>query len=121
MTSKRGRYKNVRTRAAEGADLLVVPLDYIILSKLPKEGTLMGGIVPIGETVRNLLRTEFEGLLTSEQVSGRLSAMQAMGYTTLVNMPARQKGGNGWQITKLGQRKLEEWAAGRNGTEGSES
>lgn len=112
MASKRTRSKYVsnRERTDQGENLLIDPLDYLIMDKLPAQGTLMGGVVPIGETVRNLVNTAFKDLLSSEEVAGRLNAMQFTGHTVSVRLQGGKRT-HGWQITKRGQEDLAAWKA----------
>lgn len=113
-------YKRVADRAAEGNIDLVDPLDYLILDSLPPEGTTMGGVIPLGETVRNLANTTFKGIVTNTALGGRMTSLQAYGLVKGVVLPSRD--GRGWQITPAGDKALREWQSTRkeqNGNDGS--
>ena len=101
-------YVSAATRLKEGKLQLVEPLDYLILEKLPEEGTTLGGLVPLGETVRNLKSGEpFKQLpKAADTLGGRLRAMEVYGLVVNVVMPGETRG---WQRTKLGEKHLTEW------------
>lgn len=106
------RYRSVRERAQEGEIKLVEPLDYLILDALPLEGTMLGDFIPLGATVRDLVKTTFKGL-DSDLISGRVRAMEFYGLTKQVVLPSAR----GWQVTKTGQQWLSDWKSRQNGKE----
>ena len=104
-----GPYKSAAQRVAEGKLELVDPLDYLILEALPDEGTMLGGFIPLGETVRSLKTTTFKALpRAADTLGGRLRAMEVYGMTKSVVMPGESRG---WQKTKLGKKTLAAWRA----------
>lgn len=105
----RERYKGVREQIKEGKNLLIDPLDYRILEQLPEVGTLMGGLVPIGETVRNIHKHAFKGVVDHTVVGGRMNALRSYGFAVPVRIAAGNKQGRGWQITPEGKAALLEW------------
>jgi hypothetical protein len=114
---KNGEYKPVAEQAREGIYELVDPLDYLLLDALPKQGTTMGGVVPLGESVRNLQATKF-GMLDTGQISGRLVAMRAAGYCLPVRTASvKNDSGKAWQITPFGEKVLAEWKKNQSTSE----
>lgn len=100
-------YKRVAERAQEGSIALVEPLDYMILEQLPEQGTTLGGLVPLGGTVRDLKNTTFKSLPNAaDTLGGRLRALEAYGMVVSVVMPGSSRG---WQRTPFGQKTLKSW------------
>src|SRR5262245_22637427 len=88
--------------------MIVPPLDYLIIEQLPKEGTLAGGLYPIGETVPSVVKKLGGKPLTTAIVSSRVRILG------LVGMATKKKGVGGvgnfvWQITPLGEEELRTW------------
>jgi hypothetical protein len=85
LTKVKNPYERVAEKAARGEFTLVEPLDYLILEKLPEEGTLFAGLYPLGETVANISKNlpKVNGkTFPSTVVTNRIRSMQAQGLTT---------------------------------------
>jgi hypothetical protein len=107
-------YVRVADQARAGTLELIDPLDYLILDKLPKEGTTMGGIIPLGLSARDLAATALKGVLEGNAVGGRLTMMKMAGLATDVRtLGHKQSGIRGWQITSLGEKYLADWKSTR--------
>lgn len=101
LMSGRDRYKRLSEQAEEGKFSLVMPLDKMIVEKLPLEGTLFGGLYPLGETALNLRKKHFREL-TPDQISARLRSLQEQGL--VASSPSVGTGGTLiWQRTKRGE------------------
>lgn len=112
--AKAKEYVSVAERAKDDpASAMVVPLDFMILDKLPDEGTLMGGYFPITAFVEELGERHFKEL-TSDQIGGRLRSMAAIGLTVMVKTVGAGKQSrrqHGWQRTEKGKEVLAAWQA----------
>jgi hypothetical protein len=99
----------VNQRFKEGdRSMLVEPLDYRIMELLPKEGTLAGGLYPIGESVPGIVKKLGGGPLTVSMVSSRVRILNVLG------LAVKKKGVGGvgnfvWQITKSGEEEVASW------------
>jgi hypothetical protein len=112
--TRQGRYQPVAgLTEAEKRERMVEPLDYLLLSELPPEGTLVGGWHVIAATV-NALVDKYEGI-TPDALAGRLRSMQEMGLTVDVSVIPVSRG-RGWQITEAGQQVLDAWRKESDGT-----
>lgn len=88
----------------EIAETLIDPLDYLLLEKLPEEGTLAMGYYPLGESARSL-KGSFNGVPPTA-IDSRLRSLKIAGLAAGVRlMPKAQ----GYQITKRGQEVLAAW------------
>lgn len=101
-------WKVVQRFNAGDRTMVVEPLDYMLLDKLPKEGTLAGGLYPIGETVPGLVKKLGGKPVTTAIVSSRVRILGVLGLAT------KKKGVGGvgnfvWQITKRGEEVLQSW------------
>lgn len=116
----RETYKTMAERDRDGDEVyLVEPLDYIILESLPEEGANVGGVIPLGETVRNLVSTKFKEVgVDAAMLGGRFTSLSALGYVKRIKIPRSDAAG--WQITARGQEVLDAWKATQtNHKEGS--
>lgn len=95
---------------------LIVTVDVPILELLPREGTLVGGLRPLGMTmngVRDRLNTKYpDARLTSNELSTRLRVLHHYELVTTVAIMGAS-GRHGWQITETGQRWLDEHRDGK--------
>lgn len=108
MTKRKGEYTRIADRDEEGqVAMLVDPLDYLILAELPVEGASLGGVIPLGETVRNLSTAKFDGLVDPGMLSGRFMSLSSLGYVKRIKLPRSDLAG--WQITERGQKVLANW------------
>ena len=110
---KKESYKKVSARAVEG-DLsqLVDPLDFLLLEELPDEGTTVGGLYQVGESVQSLAKkfTQRSGVdLTTTLIASRMVSLKYHGLSRGVKMLGRNRGGNAWQRTVFGKEVAEEW------------
>ncbi len=94
----------LQARAARGDFDLVLPLDLLLLEKLPVEGTTMGGVYEIGSTVREIHKTI---PVSVGSIAARLRSMEVQGLTRKVRMVGNN-GTTAWQHTKLGKKLLDE-------------
>jgi hypothetical protein len=86
---------------------MVEPLDYLILQQLPDEGTSVGGLYQLGETLQGLAE-KFP--LPSSALGGRLRSMKIGGLTRSVKIvPTRAGKDKAWQKTEAGKKRLEAW------------
>lgn len=121
---KQKEYETLATRAARGEYQLVQPLDTMILKLLPTEGTLFGGLFPLGETTVNLakkLSDEAGQKVPVGIISTRMRVLHAQGLVVMVNSVGRPAGGTTvWQITKRGAEAIgsKEKGNGDNGKGG---
>lgn len=93
-------------RAQNGDFELIDPLDYMLLDKLEANGTMLGGLYPLGTTVTSL-KGKFP-MLDSNQISSRLRIMNAMGLLAKVQMVGGA-GRGAWQRSAIGDAELDKW------------
>lgn len=86
---------------------LIVPLDYVILDRLMDEGTMMGGIAPLGTAVSELRKRKPLDILTPEEVSARLRNMNTQGLAIKVRTSGNKR--FVWQRSAEGLRMLTEY------------
>lgn len=116
MTSRKGEYERVEEKAKRGEFNLVEPLDYLILEKLPEQGSLFGGLFPLGETVANIAKNlpKLEGkMFPSDIVTSRVRSMQLQGLTL------HTKGATStriWQRTPRATQLFNAWKEKQRGT-----
>lgn len=101
----------VKEKVEQGRYEFVVPLDFVILEALPNQGELLGGLIPLGRTVPDVVEQVLGGALDSPGVSARLRSLEAAGYTNSVKLG---KGDRGWQRTPQGVQALAEWKSNSN-------
>lgn len=105
-------YKRLEDRAKEGKFDLVLPLDQMLVEKLPDEGETFAGMYPMGERVVSLRKQHFPKL-SADAISARLRSLEAQGL--VVSTKSVGTGGNKvWQRTELGKLVL---LAGKGGTD----
>lgn len=111
-------YKRVGDRAAKGDYTLIEPLDYMILDKLPDEGTTMGGIYPLGASVANLVKLfkkETGQDVPSGVFSGQLRSMHMQKLAVKVKVTGIGSAAFAWQRTKEGKKLLNKWKERNSG------
>jgi hypothetical protein len=105
-----------RSQSEDRKDLLIEPLDFLILEKLPAEGTLIFSAYPDGKSSEELSQTVAEGNFTTLELSTRLRVLhKAHAVVTQRSFATKTKTRVVWQRTKLGEQWLSEWK-GRNGS-----
>lgn len=92
--------------------LFVQPLDFLILEKLPEEGTQFGGLYQLGETTRSVekaLREEHPAFaeIPSTNLHSRFTSMNQAGLLHKVKALGRE--GSAWQRSQLGEEALKLW------------
>lgn len=100
-------YKNLIAQFERGDEVLVDPMDYVILGSLPPEGTLFAGAYPEGRAVKSLAGELFGGQLTSQEIAVRMRILRVLGL--VVSAGRRGVHDLVWQITPKGKHTLEEW------------
>jgi hypothetical protein len=106
-----------KNKAERGIYTLVDPLDYMLLGLLPKEGELVFGLYPLGETVTALVKKftpEQQKHLKTSMVSGRLVAMHVQGL--VANSPGRASDRKIWQRTAAGEEAFNKWKGANGGS-----
>lgn len=109
---KGGEYVNMRTLFKEGKYKFAVPLDYMIMEKLPDAGATIGGVIPLGRTLTDLV-ADFDGAVENTMILGRLRSLKAAGLVEIVRLPKTE--GDGWQVTRDGKKIVTAWQ--KNGKE----
>lgn len=104
----------------EPPEWMIPELDFAIIEELPVEGTMAGGLVPIGKSVRGLAKGRFAEIgLDGSAIGGRIRKLHNAGLvrqiTTLINRGERSgsHGGSGtaYQATEAGLNALRAWKA----------
>ena len=90
-----------------GDDVMVDPMDYVLLDNLVPVGTMFAGAYPDGPTSRDLSERLFEGKVPPNQIAPRLRILHMFGLCVHAN----RRGVNDkvWQITSEGRRVVERW------------
>lgn len=88
--------------------MIVEPLDWLILQVLPPEGTLAGGMYPVGETVPGVVKKLGGGPVTVPIVSSRVRILAVVGLAVRKKAVGSAKG-LVWQITKKGEEAVKLW------------
>lgn len=119
LTPRKKEYERVGKKAARGEFTLVEPFDYMILEKLPEEGTLFAGMFPLGETVANLI-TKFpkipgQGTIPTSFVAGRIHSMKDQGLVVKKQAMPGTSGKAVWQRTERGTKTFENWKKNNKG------
>lgn len=110
-------YERLGDRAARGEYQLAVPMDYMLLSFLPVEGTLFAGLYPLGETVPNLMKKftpEQQKVLTTKEVAARLRVLHIQKLCLPVYSGNAVRGKLVWQRTSKATELVDEWEKGTN-------
>lgn len=92
------RAKDLAAKAARGEYELIEPLDTMILDLLPVQGSLFGGLYPLGETVQNL-EQKFKGQVKITTISTRLRLLHIQGLAVKTNSVSEGRGSTVWQRT----------------------
>jgi hypothetical protein len=79
----------------------VLPLDVLILSQLPKEGSIFMGVYPEAASVSDLVKKIAGGAVPSVLISTRLRVMHLYEMVVTVSVPRSPTAG--WQITPAGE------------------
>jgi hypothetical protein len=101
-----------RDRGPRGANYdvnakLVSPVDYLILSGLPREGTLVLGIYPDARTSSQLVEEVFGRKIEAAVLGPRMNFLAWKGY--IVRTPTLRRGrhgANAWQLTPEGEEAM---------------
>lgn len=106
---KKNRYdshvERLTEKAARGEYELIEPLDILIIEQLPLEGTLFGGLYPLGETVENL-RKKFDGKVKVTTLTARMRLLNIQGLVARTNSVSEGRGMTVWQRTAAGTKLL---------------
>ena len=90
-----------------GDEVLVDPMDFILLDSLPPEGTMFAGAYPDGPSSQDLAANLFEGKIPAAQVAPRLRVLSVLGFCLHANR--RGVTDRVWQITEKGEQLLADW------------
>ena len=99
--------RNILARYQRGDDVLVDPMDYVLLDNLAEEGTMFAGAYPDGPTSVELSDKLFERKIPAAQIAPRLTLLRIFGLAVTLNR--RGVHDKVWQITPEGERVLAEW------------
>jgi len=89
-------------------DLIIDPLDYLILDQLPIEGTLHFGAYAVGKTAAEIGAVIAQGQVSHGTIGARLRVMSEEGWT--LKMRGIGSGSkNIWQRTHEGEKALHRW------------
>ena len=100
---------------------MIPELDFAILEELPVEGTMAGGLVPLGRSVHGLVQGRFgEVGLDSSALSGRMKRLVQAGLARSIRtiLPRGEYGKShshdrAYQITQSGLELLQTWQNAR--------
>jgi len=95
-------------------DLIIDPLDYLILDLLPIEGTLHFGAYPVGLAAYEIQPKLAEGQVKITTISSRLRVMGAEGWV-VKQKGIGTSGKHVWQRTAAGDKALHKWKGEGNG------
>jgi hypothetical protein len=98
-------------RAADDprTDLLIDPLDFLLLERMSPEGTMHFGAYPDGATAKQLSEM-FDGHVRSGTIGMRCRVLSLTGYA--VKLKGVGTGGKSvWQRTEQGEKALKKWRA----------
>jgi|SRR5215471_7812315 len=96
-------------------ELLVDPLDYLLLKELPPEGTKVFDAYPDGKAAEDLTKLVAGGQLDIKIISTRMRVMSRIELVAAVKTVG-QSGRTIYQITPIGQRLLQEWESKSSGS-----
>jgi len=99
--------QNITAAFARGEEVLIDPMDYILLDNLPPEGTMFAGAYPDGPTSIELAHNLFEGKLKPSHLAARLRVLRLCGLAVTVNRRGRSD--KVWQINEAGDAYLAKW------------
>lgn len=112
MSKSKGSSAYVRQaeRFKEGdRSMLVVPFDYLLMEELPTDGTLVGGLYPLGVTSNEMSRKRFKGAASAATLAARLRALEMCGLVKQVRMVKTSQ--TAYQRTKLADKEIAAWKA----------
>lgn len=108
--------KHVKARGeAEDYSDLVLPLDYMILELMPREGTTFSGLYPIGSTVKDITK-KLNGAVPSTIISARVRLMNELGLCQKVKALGATTHGFAWQRTDKADQLLKQWKESEGGS-----
>lgn len=101
--------ETLAAKVARGEYDLIDPLDYVIIDKIPDAGTTMGGLYPLGSTIKSLL-PHFQGMDTNN-LSARFRSLSVQGLVVKVKLAGTMdtRGAYAWQRTPKAVELLNKW------------
>lgn len=114
-------YERLSDRAKRGEYQLAVPIDYILMSFLPEEGTLFAGLYPMGESVVNIRKKfspEQQKVLATKDISARLRVLHSQDLALPVYSGSSTRGKLVWQRSLKATELVNEWKKETNGSDG---
>lgn len=112
-------FQSITKKFEEGdRSMLVEPLDYMMISSMPAEGTNVAGLYQIGKSTV-ALAAEFKKQVkeagqdaklapTTAQLGGRMNTLHALGLVRPVQMVSG-RGAKTWQRTPKGEEVVKQW------------